>query len=69
MLKLAEHGQNIREIWIKPDEMILQAGKGRLLLDKKQKFREFLNCRRKMKLRQYIMDIHDVHTHHHDDGM
>jgi hypothetical protein len=39
-----------------------------LLLDRKQRFREFLNYWRKIKLRQHIMDIHDVHTHHHDDG-
>ena len=65
---MAEHDQNIREIWIKPDERILQAGEGKLLLDRKQRFREFLNYWRKIKLWQHIMDIHDVHTHHHDDG-
>jgi hypothetical protein len=29
VLKLAEPGQNIWKIWIKPDERILQAGKGK----------------------------------------
>ena len=66
--KLEVLGQNIRKIWIKPDEMILQAEKDKSLLDRKQKIREFLNCRRKVNLRRCMMNIQHVGVRHRDDG-